>query len=136
MRTVWILSLLVVGALAALAEPNAGPTQRGIECVDMHMRSPVNADDRRAFVRPYAINIASISCITDTGTVPVQLQECTSTGGTCVTTQASPLTCDATGEALSSFTDTQIAANNYWQIAFGVEVGPPTLIAVTVCYTR
>ena len=86
--------------------------------------------------RSTAITITSVRCITDTGTVIIDLQEGTSTsysGGTDITT--SPITCDSNSQTASTVSNATIDANDWMAVAISTDSGSPTTLGVTWYYT-
>jgi len=83
-----------------------------------------------------AITITDIHCITDTGTVIMELEEGTATaydGGTVVD---STITCDSNGaEDDGTLTNGTIAANAWIAARIGTEASSPTILGVTFYYT-
>ena len=86
--------------------------------------------------RASAITITSVRCITDTGTVIIDLQEGTSTsysGGTDVTT--SPITCDSDSQTAATISNAVIDADDWMAIAISTDASDPTTLGVTWYYT-
>jgi len=83
-----------------------------------------------------AITITDIHCITDTGTVIMELEEGTATaydGGTVVD---STITCDSNGaEDDGTLTNGTIDANDWISARIGTEASSPTILGVTFYYT-
>jgi len=83
-----------------------------------------------------AITITSIACITDTGTVLIQLEEGTATafdGGTDV--MDSPITCDSNEATAVTISNGTIAANAWMAARVGTEASSPTMVGITYTYT-
>jgi len=76
-----------------------------------------------------------IEASTDTGTITVDVQECTATGTSCVSIFSAPVTATATGAA-ATISDTSIAADAWVQIVYGTPSGTVTQVAATLKGTR
>lgn len=86
---------------------------------------------------PVAVTISEVSCSTDTGTATIQLDEraraTPNTAGTNVMTTA--LTCDATNEATTSFTNAGIAADVPLNLQITATASTPGVVRIHVQYT-
>ena len=63
---------------------------------DIVVEDAVSAEEWLIFKDSIGITITDIHCITDTGTTVIDIQECSSTGGSCATVDAT-ITCDSDG---------------------------------------
>jgi len=95
---------------------------------------PDAADAIDLLKAPAAITITDIHCITDAGTVVIDIQECTSTGATCVTVDAT-ISCDSDGaEDDGAFTNGTIDAADWVHLEMGT-VTTAIQVAITIYYT-
>ena len=101
---------------------------------------PVDADATLIFKAPYALTITDIHCIIDpagTGeSVVIDIQECNSTGDSCVTVDAT-ITCDNDGqEDDGTLTNGAIDANDWVNLDIGTPTGLDSgdTLTVTVFY--
>jgi hypothetical protein len=79
-----------------------------------------------------AFTITELSCITDTGTVIIDLQEGTTTsftGGTDVST--SPITCDSDSQVARTISNGTIAANAYMAVRIGTDASTPVQLGIS-----
>lgn len=84
---------------------------------------------------PVAVTITDIHCITDTGTVVIEMGELSATGGTFTTVDA-PITCDSNGaEDDGTLTNGTIDANDWFAARIGTEASSPTWVNITWYYT-
>lgn len=97
--------------------------------------SPV-ASNRFIMRPPSGIKIESIWCITNAGTVPITIQQCSSTGTGC-TGVHNVITCTSTGvsDQAGIFTP-NITAGNFVNLNFGTPTGSPASVHLTVSFTQ
>jgi hypothetical protein len=103
-------------------------------CVSTQIVSPVDASDTYVYHAENAFTVYSADCIIKgTTSIPATLEECSSTGGSCGTTEAA-ITCDADGAAHSgSIDDATVDAGDYMHLALAAPTGTPTNLMFQFC---
>ena len=88
----------------------------------------------RWFKAEAALTVTGLDVIeasTDTGSITVDVQECNSSGSSCVSILVSPVTASATGAA-ATISDTNIASGAWVQIVYGTPSGTVTQVAASL----
>jgi len=106
-----------------------------IQSASFVITAPAATDDINIMKAPYGMTISGIDCIVQGSTsVTGQLQECSSTGGSCADLD-SDITCDADGAADDgSLTDSTITSGNWLRWKTTSVSGTPTFLTVTFKY--
>ena len=105
--------------------------------VSLVIPAPAEADDINILKAPYGMTILGIDCIVQGSTsVTGQLQECTSSGGSCADLDTgSDITCDSDGAADDgALADATIASGAWLRWKTTSVSGTPTFLTVTVKY--
>lgn len=105
-------------------------------CESFTILDPADADDHFFRKAKHAETVTSIDCLAEGGgTIALTLQECSSTGGSCGTTEAA-ITCDSDGAAhASGIDDAAIDAGDWQRALYGAPSGTVNALTFTVCAT-
>jgi hypothetical protein len=99
-------------------------------------QSPTSSMNRFLLRAPVGLKIESINCIVDTGSIPITIQSCSSTGTSCSNINTS-ITCSSTGGNDGGLISTpNITSGNYVNLNAGSTSGSPTSLNVTVTYSQ
>jgi hypothetical protein len=90
--------------------------------------------DKVKFKKPFGMTVTGVSCLVDAATsVVLDVQECNSNGGSCVSILSSTITCGTTNTT-GTISDSSIAANNYVFFSVGTVTGTPGFLYVNFDY--
>lgn len=98
--------------------------------------SPTSSTNKMLLQAPVGLKIEAISCIVDSGTVPITVQQCNSSGGSCSNINSS-ITCSTTGaNDAGGISTPNITSGNYVNLNIGTTSGSPTSLNITVTYSQ
>lgn len=102
--------------------------------------SVADTDDMLIMKAPYGMVITAINCIVSAATsATINIQECNSTGGSCVDMASSDLVCSTSGASTTTFVDAPnpalIDSGDWIKLDIPSISGTPRILTVTVSYT-
>lgn len=103
----------------------------------MTIESPADVDNFLFLIVEANSTVIGIDCLTTAATnIPVTVQECDASGGTCGTTEAA-ITCDTSGpnSEAAGIDDAAWDAGDWIRLDMGTPSGTPTQLSVCVTYT-
>lgn len=102
--------------------------------------SPASSGNYMLFKAPFAITLTQFDGIVDPAdsgdTVPIDIEECNSTGDSCTDSDAAPLSIDNDGATDSSITDPNIDAGDWVNANVGTITGTAGTVTFTFQFTK